>query len=116
MTTLVVDTQPRALRAELDSRNLTVHLADGRILIVPLAWYPRLQHASPEERQTVEVFADGEEMHWPDLDDCRGGPPHSGPEKLLRVSPAWNAGSQSGDPPLLECGAGRADSVIFPPG
>lgn len=69
MTTLVVDTQPRALRAELDSRNLAVHLADGRILIVPLAWYPRLQHASPEERQNVEVFADGEELHWPDLDE-----------------------------------------------
>jgi hypothetical protein len=66
---LVVDTEPRALRAELDDRNLTVHLADGRVLIVPLEWYPRLRHASPEERQNVEVFADGEELHWPDLDE-----------------------------------------------
>ncbi len=48
---------------------LTVDLADGRILSVPLAWYPRLLHGMPEERQNWRLIGDGAGIHWPDLDE-----------------------------------------------
>jgi hypothetical protein len=69
MTTLVVDTEPRAQRVGFDEHHMIVHLADGRILLIPLDWYPRLDLASPAERTDVEIFADGEELHWPALDE-----------------------------------------------
>ena len=48
---------------------LTVELADGRIISVPLAWYPRLVHATQEERNNWEWLGEGEGIHWPDLDE-----------------------------------------------
>lgn len=47
---------------------LTAELADGRAISVPLAWYPRLVHGAPEERNNVELYGDGT-IHWPDLDE-----------------------------------------------
>ncbi len=49
--------------------SLTVDLADGRTLSVPLAWYPRLVHGTPEERNHWRLIGDGEGIHWPDLDE-----------------------------------------------
>jgi hypothetical protein len=46
---------------------LTVHWKDGRTLSVPLAWYPRLVHGTPEQRNHVEIGSYG--VHWPDLDE-----------------------------------------------
>ncbi|NJR43510.1 MAG: DUF2442 domain-containing protein [Akkermansiaceae bacterium] len=40
---------------------------DGRTLGVPLAWFPRLLHASPAERAKVELSRTG--LHWEDLDE-----------------------------------------------
>ena len=48
---------------------LTVELSDGRTISVPLAWYPRLVHASQEERDNWELIGDGQGVHWPDLDE-----------------------------------------------
>ena len=48
---------------------LAVELADGRTIIVPLLWYPRLMHASPGERNNWRLIGGGEGMHWPDLDE-----------------------------------------------
>jgi hypothetical protein len=48
---------------------LTVELADGRTLSVPLAWYPRLLHGNGTERAHWEWSGDGEGIHWPDLDE-----------------------------------------------
>jgi len=56
-------------RAALDDEALTVHLSDGRILSVPLAWYPRLLHGTPEERADWRLISQGEGLHWPDLDE-----------------------------------------------
>ena len=42
---------------------------DGRTIIVPVAWYPRLWHGSDQERNRVEIFGDGTYIHWPDLDE-----------------------------------------------
>jgi hypothetical protein len=48
---------------------LTVDLSDGRTVSVPLAWYPRLLHATPEERGNWVLIARGEGVHWPDVDE-----------------------------------------------
>jgi Protein of unknown function (DUF2442) len=44
-------------------------LADGRTVTVPLAWFPRLAHGTPEERSHWRVTGGGEGIHWPDLDE-----------------------------------------------
>jgi hypothetical protein len=48
---------------------LTVDLVDGRTVSVPLAWYPRLAHASAPERENWRLIGRGEGIHWPDLDE-----------------------------------------------
>lgn len=48
---------------------LTVELADRRTIAVPLAWYPRLTHGTPEERRHWRLIGRGEGIHWPDLDE-----------------------------------------------
>jgi hypothetical protein len=60
---------PRARAARVDEEALTVDLTDGRTLIVPLIWFPRLWHGTPKERNQLEIFGDGAFLHWPDLDE-----------------------------------------------
>ncbi len=48
---------------------LSVDLEDGRTISVPLAWYPRLAYATPEERRRFEIVGAGYGIHWPDLDE-----------------------------------------------
>ncbi len=48
---------------------LSVDLSDGRTIAVPLAWYPRLVHASAEERGNWRLIAGGDGIHWSDLDE-----------------------------------------------
>lgn len=84
MTTLVLDTDPTAVSVTIIEEQLIVDLADGRRLMVPLAWYPRLLHASPTERQRWQLLGEGYAIEWPDLDE------HLGIEGLL-------AGRRSGE-------------------
>jgi hypothetical protein len=48
---------------------LTVDLADGRSISVPLAWFPRLLHATQAQREHWQVAGAGYGIHWPDLDE-----------------------------------------------
>jgi hypothetical protein len=48
---------------------LTVDLLDGRTVSVPLAWFPRLAHGTPDERAHWRLIGGGEGIHWPDLDE-----------------------------------------------
>lgn len=48
---------------------LTVNLSDGRVISTPLPWYPRLVHATPQERDNWELVGAGQGIHWPDLDE-----------------------------------------------
>ena len=50
MTTLILETEPLVIKVRVTDEKVIVDLADGRSLSVPLAWYPRLWHGSPEER------------------------------------------------------------------
>ena len=67
---------------------LAVDLIDGRTIVVPLVWYPRLLDASPEQRQNWRVSAAGYGIHWPDIDEDLST------AGLLRGAPAaervWN--------------------------
>ena len=59
----------RAQNVEVSDDTLTVSLDDGRTVSVPLGWYPRLVHATAEERGHWRLIADGVGVHWPDLDE-----------------------------------------------
>jgi hypothetical protein len=48
---------------------MNVHLMDGRIIGVPLAWFPCLLAAKPKEREKYEIGGGGIGLHWPDLDE-----------------------------------------------
>ena len=70
MTSSVVDVhEARARRASLSDEALTVDLVDGRTIVVPLVWFPRLWHGTPQERRRFEFLGDGVYIHWPDLDE-----------------------------------------------
>lgn len=63
------DRPPRAERVRVTGETLVVDLSDGRTVIAPLVWYPRLLHARPDERKKLRLIARGEGIHWPDLDE-----------------------------------------------
>ena len=74
---------PRASGVHCTADTLIVTLHDGRVLSVPLAWFPRLARASAAERSQVRMIGDGEGMHWPAIDEdlsvagLLAGRPHS---------------------------------------
>jgi len=53
----------------IEEETLTVDLTDGRTVSVPLLWFPRLLHGSPEERHRWRLIGRGSGIHWPDLDE-----------------------------------------------
>jgi hypothetical protein len=61
---------------------LAVDLMDGRTIVVPLAWYPRLFHATGDQRRNWSVSGAGFGIHWPDVDEDLST------EGLLRGAPA----------------------------
>jgi hypothetical protein len=70
MNTLAIDRrEATAERVSVTKDTLTVQLADGRTLSVPLAWYPRLLHGNPKQRNRWRLIGRGEGIHWPDLDE-----------------------------------------------
>jgi hypothetical protein len=48
---------------------LSVDLFDGRTITIPLAWYPRLLHATQEQRANWQIVGAGFGIHWPDIDE-----------------------------------------------
>jgi hypothetical protein len=46
-----------------------VQLTDGRVLSVPIIWFPTLREATPEQRANYEIGAGGRGLHWPDIDE-----------------------------------------------
>jgi len=84
MTTLALESEPIAVNIAVTEDDLMVNLVDGRRIIVPLAWYPRLMYATPSERENWQLLGDGYAIEFPDLDE------HIGIEGLL-------AGRHSGE-------------------
>ena len=70
MTTLAIELRmASAQNVKVTDDTLIVDLSDGRTVSVPLAWFPRLLHGKPEERNKWRLIGDGEGIHWPDLDE-----------------------------------------------
>jgi hypothetical protein len=67
MNTLVTET--RATGVSFDSNNMWVELADGRKLGVPLAYFPRLLHATGRQRKNYIISGGGTGLHWEDIDE-----------------------------------------------
>ncbi len=63
----IQDITARSLRVSADA--LTVDLIDGRIITLPLGWFPRLAHGTKAERANWRLIGDGTGIHWPDLDE-----------------------------------------------
>lgn len=53
---------------EVTDTQLIVDLIDGRRVLVPLAWFPTLLNATPQQRSHWELIGDGEGIHWPEID------------------------------------------------
>ncbi|MEK6770104.1 MAG: DUF2442 domain-containing protein [Pseudomonadota bacterium] len=69
MSTLAVETHPLAQKVEFTADDLVVSLVDGRKVIVPLVWFPRLANATKSQLEKYELLGDGEGIHWPDIDE-----------------------------------------------
>jgi hypothetical protein len=70
MKTLVSEIRLAAAQAvRVTEDELVVELTDGRTIMVPLVWYPRLYHGSQQERENWRYIGEGEGIHWPDLDE-----------------------------------------------
>jgi hypothetical protein len=84
MNPLMLEQDPVAIGVKFTEACFIVELADGRLLSIPLAWYPRLAHATAQEQANWQFLGDGYAVEWPDRDE------HIGVEGLL-------AGRSSGE-------------------
>ena len=56
-------------RITFDDRTMSVALMDGRVIRLPLEWYPRLLDATPAQRLNYRIETPGDCVHWPDVDE-----------------------------------------------
>jgi hypothetical protein len=82
MNTYDVPAGERVKDVHFTEDTLSVDLVDGRTITVPLVWYPRLLHATPEQRANWKIAGAGFGIHWPDIDEDLST------EGLLRGAPA----------------------------
>ena len=69
MTTLECKAGERVRDVRVTDDAISVDLFDGRTITVPLAWFPRLLHATPEQRANWRIAGAGYGIHWPDIDE-----------------------------------------------
>ena len=69
MNSMLTKAEAKAQKVSVNADTLAVELGDGRTISVPLAWFPRLLHGTPEERSNWRFIGGGEGIHWPDLDE-----------------------------------------------
>jgi hypothetical protein len=70
MNILAVEIEiPFAVDVHTTEDTLTVDLSDGRTISVPLGWYPRLEHADPNERTNWRFIGKGQGIHWEAIDE-----------------------------------------------
>lgn len=65
-------TMPKVMDVTITDDTLSVDLADGRTISVPLMWFPRLAYGTPEERANFKLAGAGYGIYWPDLDEDVG--------------------------------------------
>ncbi len=65
----VASTEPRIQDVRVTEDEIIAHLADGRVISVPLAWSWRLSEATPKQRTHFRLIGSGQGVHWPDVDE-----------------------------------------------
>lgn len=60
---------PRIQDVRVTANEVVAHLADGRVISVPLAWSWRLSEATPKQRANFRLIGAGQGVHWPDVDE-----------------------------------------------
>jgi len=58
-----------AMTVEFTDEMMEVHLTDGRVIGVPIIWFPLLRDATVEQREHYEIGGGGVSIHWPDIDE-----------------------------------------------
>ena len=69
MSISTLASNPRAVTLEITDEILTLSLDDGRVVSVPISWYPRLSNALAKHRMVWELIGGGYGIHWPELDE-----------------------------------------------
>jgi hypothetical protein len=64
-----VPTSALAEAVKFDEEMMHVYLTDGRIISVPIIWYPLLHKATPEQRERYEIDGGGISLYWPEIDE-----------------------------------------------
>ncbi|HEX3599692.1 MAG TPA: DUF2442 domain-containing protein [Lacipirellulaceae bacterium] len=64
-----VPTTALAKQVDFDDTTIRVTFIDGRVLSVPLNWFPLLRDATPQQRANCEIGGGGIGLHWPDIDE-----------------------------------------------
>ena len=82
MGILAIRADERVKNVYFTEETVSVDLMDGRIITVPLVWYPRLLSATPKQRSNWEVCGGGYGIHWDDIDEDLST------EGMLRGAPA----------------------------
>ena len=112
---MVSDT-PRIIELQITDDSIVAHLADGRVISVPLAWSWRLSEATPAQRSNFEFVGSGLGVHWPDMmkTSAQHSPLGQSAAPRPRVSPSRTPHVVSGAclrfsvlPELNGCAVGR---------
>jgi hypothetical protein len=82
MSISAIRTDERVKNVYFTDETISVNLMDGRVITVPLVWYPRLLNATPAQRSNWEVCGGGYGIHWDDIDEDLST------EGMLRGAPA----------------------------
>ncbi len=64
-----VPTTASAKEVRFDNEMMHVYLADGRIISLPIIWFPLLHEATPDQRECYEIGGGGSSLHWPEIDE-----------------------------------------------
>lgn len=122
MGILALAADERVTNVEVTDTTLSVTLMDGRTIIVPLAWYPRLLNASQSERNYWRIEGGGYGIHWPEIDEdlsteglLRGAPAprehgssiNQKNEVSTMPKPPWHSAKQSVYHDNAACNSGR---------
>lgn len=69
MSTSRVRIRPVATEVRVTPKGLHVTLADGREIVAPLAWFPRLEKATRTQRNNWRLIGGGIGIHWEEIDE-----------------------------------------------
>ena len=59
----------RVVNIWFDAQRVFAEYHDGRVVGLPLSWFPRLEKANDKQRKNFELWNDGAWIHWEELDE-----------------------------------------------